>query len=150
MKRCQGKSRYSGLASCWTWSVCVSVCVCKTLFMHVCETIYLCMCVRLYFMYVCETTFMHMCETTLCNIQMNLLQHPLYYYWNSCNTQTLETGTYYYYNMFGLLLKHLKQVLNTLWNEEMTKIKFGDLNKLYNFYIHHLYSWNHLVFENQV
>ena len=40
--------------------------------------------------------------------------------------------------------------LNTLWNEEMTKIKVGDLDELYNSYIHHLYSWNHLVFENQV
>ena len=34
--------------------------------------------------------------------------------------------------------------LNTLWNEEMTKIKVGDLDELYNFYIHHLYSWSAL------
>ena len=40
--------------------------------------------------------------------------------------------------------------LKTLWNEEMAKIKVGDLDELYNFYIHHLYSWNHLVVENQV
>ena len=40
--------------------------------------------------------------------------------------------------------------INTLWNEEMTKIKVGDLDELYNSYIHHLYSWNHFVFENQV
>ena len=39
--------------------------------------------------------------------------------------------------MFGLLLKHLKQALNTLWNEEMTKIKVIDLDELYNFGIHH-------------
>ena len=39
--------------------------------------------------------------------------------------------------------------LNTLWNEKMAKIKVGDLDELYNSYIHHLYSWNHLVFENQ-
>ena len=30
------------------------------------------------------------------------------------NTQTLETDTYYYCNMFGLLLKHLNQALKTL------------------------------------
>jgi len=40
--------------------------------------------------------------------------------------------------------------LNTLLNEEMTKIKVEDLDELYNFYIHHLYSWNHLVVENKV
>ena len=40
--------------------------------------------------------------------------------------------------------------LNTLWNEEMAKIKVEDLDELYNFYIHHLYSWNHLVVENHV
>ena len=51
----------------------------------------------------------------------------------TCNTQILETGTYYYCNMVGLLLKHLKQALNTLWNEEMTKIKVGDLDELYTF-----------------
>ena len=51
-KRCQGKSCY-GLASCSTWSVCVSVCICETSFMYVCETI---------FMYVCETIFMYVCD----------------------------------------------------------------------------------------
>ena len=50
--------------------------------------------------------------------------------------------------MFELLLKHLKQTLNTLWNEEMIKIKVLDLDELYNFYIHHLYSWNHCLHQN--
>ena len=40
--------------------------------------------------------------------------------------------------------------LNTLLNEQMAKIKVGDLDELYNFYIHHFYSRNHLVVENQV
>ena len=47
-------------------------------------------------------------------------------------------------------MKHLKQALNTLWNEEMTKIKVEDFDELYNFYIYHIYNWNHLVVENQV
>ena len=64
-------------------------------------------------------------------------------------TITIETCSDYC-NMFRLLLKHLKQALNTLWNEEMIKIKVGDLDELYNFYIHHLYSWNNLMVENQV
>ena len=68
-KMCQGESRYSGLASCWTWSVCVSVCVCKTSFMHACETIYLCMCVRLY-IYVCVWDYIYAC------VWDYPLQHP--------------------------------------------------------------------------
>ena len=40
--------------------------------------------------------------------------------------------------------------LNTLWNEEMAKIKVGDSDVFNNFYIHHLYNWNHLLVENQV
>ena len=40
--------------------------------------------------------------------------------------------------------------LNTLWNEEMAKVKVGDSDVFNNFYIHHRYSWNHLVVENQV
>ena len=32
----------------------------------------------------------------------------------------------------------------------MTKIKVIDLDELYNFGIHHLYRWNHLMVENQV
>ena len=39
---------------------------------------------------------------------------------------------------------------HTLWNEEMPKIKVVDLDEFYNFYIHHLFSWNYLVFENLV
>ena len=81
-KRCQRESRYSGLDSCWTWSVCVSVClqnfiyacVWDYIFVYVCKTTYFCMCVILH--------FMHVCETTLCNIQMTLFEHPLY-----CNIQ---------------------------------------------------------------
>ena len=32
----------------------------------------------------------------------------------------------------------------------MTKIKVADSDVFNNFYIHHLYTWNHLVVENQV
>ena len=39
---------------------------------------------------------------------------------------------------------------NTLLDEEMTKIKVVDLDELYNFGIHHFFSWNHLVFQNLV
>jgi hypothetical protein len=57
---------YSRLASCWTWSVCVSVCLfvrlqlcmCVTTFMYVCETIYLCMCVRLH---LCMCVRLYLC-----------------------------------------------------------------------------------------
>ena len=49
-------------ASCSTWSVCVSVCICGTTFMYVCETTFMYVCETTP-MYVCETTFMHVCET---------------------------------------------------------------------------------------
>ena len=39
---------------------------------------------------------------------------------------------------------------NTLSNEETTKIKVVDLDELYNFGIHHFFSWNHLMVENLV
>ena len=94
--------------------------------MHACETIYLCMCVRLY-IFVCVR--LHLCM---------------------CVRLPFATSRWTYCNIFGLLLKHIKQALNTLWNEKITKIKVRDLDELYNFYIHHLYSWNHLVVENQV
>ena len=59
------------LCKCVCLSDFIYACVRDYIFMYVCETI---------FMYVCETTFMYVCETTICNIQMKLLQHPLYYY----------------------------------------------------------------------
>ena len=39
---------------------------------------------------------------------------------------------------------------NTLSDEEMTKIKVVDLDKFYNFYVHDFFSWNHLVFQNDI
>jgi len=41
-------------------------------------------------------------------------------------------------------------VTTTLSNEEIIKIKIVDLDKLYNFYVHDLFSWNLLVFQNNV
>ena len=38
----------------------------------------------------------------------------------------------------------------TLSNEEITKIKVVDLDELYNFGIHHFFSWNHLMVENLI
>ena len=99
------------------------MCVCKTSFIHACETIYLCMCVRLY-IFICVWDYIYTC----------VWDYPLQHSDESNSTSTL------------LLLK-LNEITNTLWNEEMTKIKVGDLDELYNIYIHHLYSWNHLVLK---
>ena len=30
----------------------------------------------------------------------------------------------------------------------MTKIKVVDLDELYNFYVHDVFGWNHLIFQN--
>ena len=32
----------------------------------------------------------------------------------------------------------------------MTEIKVVGLNESYNFYVHELFSWNHLMFQNDV
>ena len=48
------------------------------------------------------------------------------------------------------LLKFKIWTIQILSNEKMTKIKVVDSDVFNNFYIHHLYSWNHLVDENQV
>jgi hypothetical protein len=44
----------------------------------------------------------------------------------------------------------VNNVITTLLDEEITKIKVVDLDKFYNFYVHDFFSWNHLVFQNDV
>ena len=44
----------------------------------------------------------------------------------------------------------MNNVTTTLSDEEMIKIKVIDLDKFYNFYVHDFFSWNHLVFQNNV
>jgi hypothetical protein len=44
----------------------------------------------------------------------------------------------------------MNNVTTTLLDEEITKIKVVDLDKFYNFYVHDFFSWNHLVFQNDV
>ena len=62
--------------------------------------------------------------------------------WNHLRFQNLIWSLY--------LLKFKIWTVQIWSNEKMTKIKVGDLDELYNFYIHHFYNWNHLVVENQV
>ena len=40
--------------------------------------------------------------------------------------------------------------INTLSNEEMTKIKVVELDEFYNFYVHDFSGWSHLIFQNDV
>jgi hypothetical protein len=44
----------------------------------------------------------------------------------------------------------LNNVTITLSDEEMTKIKVVDLDKFYNFYVYDFFSWNNLVFQNDI
>ena len=44
----------------------------------------------------------------------------------------------------------MNNVTTTLSDEKMTKIKVVDLDKFYNFYVRDFFSWNHLIFENDV
>jgi hypothetical protein len=44
----------------------------------------------------------------------------------------------------------MKNVTITLSDEKMTKIKVVDLDEFYNFYVHDFFSWNCLVFQNDV
>ena len=44
----------------------------------------------------------------------------------------------------------VNNIIITLSDEEMIKIKVIDLDKFYNFYVHDFFSWNHLVFQNDV
>ena len=74
-------------------------------------------------MHVCEAIFMYVCETIYLCMCVKLCER--------------------YVVLWIMFAK-------TLWNEEMTKIKVVDLDEFYNFYIHHLFRWNRLVFENLV
>jgi len=40
--------------------------------------------------------------------------------------------------------------ITTLWDEEITKTKVIDLDKLFNFVVGNFFSWNHLLFQNLV
>ena len=44
----------------------------------------------------------------------------------------------------------MNNVTTTLSDKEITKIKVVDLDKFYNFYVYDFFSWNHLVFQNDV
>ena len=44
----------------------------------------------------------------------------------------------------------MNNVITTLSDKEMTKIKVVDIDKFYNFYVHDFFGWNHLVFQNDV
>jgi hypothetical protein len=44
----------------------------------------------------------------------------------------------------------MNNVTTTLSDEEMTKIIIVVLDKFYNFFVHDFFSWNHLVFQNDV
>ena len=44
----------------------------------------------------------------------------------------------------------MNNVITTLSDEEMTKIKLIDLDKFCNFYVHDFFIWNQLVFQNNV
>ena len=44
----------------------------------------------------------------------------------------------------------VNNVTVTLSDEKMIKIKVIDLDKFYNFYVHDFFSWNHLLFQNDV
>ena len=47
-------------------------------------------------------------------------------------------------------LKFKFWIVQTTSHEKMTKIKFVDLDEFYNFYVHHLFSWNVLLLQNIV
>ena len=40
--------------------------------------------------------------------------------------------------------------MSLLSDEEMTKIKVVDLDEFYNFYVYDFFSWNHLMFQNDI
>ena len=44
----------------------------------------------------------------------------------------------------------MNNVITTLSDEEMTKIKLVDLDKFCNFYVHDFFIWNQLVLQNNV
>jgi hypothetical protein len=46
--------------------------------------------------------------------------------------------------------KFMNNITITLSDEQMNKIKVIDLNQSYNFYVHDLFSWNHLLLQNVV
>ena len=91
--------------------------------MYVCVTTFMYVC-ETTFMYVCETTFMYMWDYIYVCVKDMLICERYVNLWTICTT--------------------------TLSDEEMIKIKVVDLDELYNFGIHHFFSWNHLMVENHV
>jgi hypothetical protein len=47
-------------------------------------------------------------------------------------------------------INFVNNVITTLLNRQMNKIKVKDLDELFNFSIHHFFRWNHLEFKNLV
>ena len=54
------------------------------------------------------------------------------------------------YETIREICKFYEQCYYHFMDEEMTKIKVVDPDKFYNFYVHDFFSWNHLVFLNDV
>ena len=44
----------------------------------------------------------------------------------------------------------MNNVTTTISDEQMTKIKVVNLDEFYNFYVRDIFSWSHLMFENDV
>jgi hypothetical protein len=69
-----------------------------------------------------------------------------------------DYGSSIVYKSYISLLYFMKQqeryvnfvnsVATTISDEQMTKIKVVHLDEFYNFYVHDLFSWSHLIFQN--
>ena len=44
----------------------------------------------------------------------------------------------------------MNSVITIMLDKEMIKVKVVDLDEFYNFYVHDFFSWNHLMFQNDV
>ena len=44
----------------------------------------------------------------------------------------------------------VNNITTTISDEQMTKIKVVNLDEFYNFYVRDIFSWSHLMFENDV
>jgi hypothetical protein len=68
----------------------------------------------------------------------------------STHCSQIDISLIYFHKLCERFMNLWIMCTTTLSDKEMTNIKVVDLDELYNFYIHHFFNWNHLVYQNLV
>jgi hypothetical protein len=71
-------------------------------------------------------------------------------FYNFSTSITFILVIYFGYKLYERYVRFMNNVSTTLLDEQMTKIKVIDLDQFYDFYVHDFFSWNHLMFQNDI